>query len=328
MSQSQFVSRCTVDALAIAAQSLISGHLVAFPTETVYGLGANATDKGAVAKIYAAKARPTDHPLIVHIHSMQAMGDWAEDIPAYAIALARDFWPGPMTLVLKRSPLAQDFITGGQDSVAVRVPDHVVALALLEAFNSVGGKGVVAPSANRFGHVSPTTAQAVSEELSNYLSVDDQILDGGPCAVGVESTIIDCTGDVPKILRPGAITAQMITESTGLEVVTPTDSSNEAKENIRVSGSLEAHYAPAAKVKLDQTPTIGQGFIAIATTATPDGVIRLASPNNDVEFAQTLYASLRRADELGLSHVVIEQPMGPGIAIAIRDRLMRAANGR
>jgi L-threonylcarbamoyladenylate synthase len=328
MSQSQFVSKCTVNALSIAAQSLNSGHLVAFPTETVYGLGANATDATAVAKIYAAKARPTDHPLIVHIHSMQAMGDWAEDIPAYAIALARDFWPGPMTLVLKRSPLAQDFITGSQDSVAVRVPDHVVALALLEAFNAVGGKGVVAPSANRFGHVSPTTAQAVSEELSNYLSVDDQILDGGPCAVGVESTIIDCTGDVPKILRPGAITAQMITESAGLDVAEPTSSKDEAKENIRVSGSLEAHYAPAAKVILDQTPTAGQGFIAIATTATPDGVIRLASPNIDVEFAQTLYASLRKADELGLSHVVIEQPQGTGIAIAIRDRLKRAANGR
>jgi L-threonylcarbamoyladenylate synthase len=198
MSQSQFVSKCTVDALSVAAQSLMAGHLVAFPTETVYGLGANATDRAAVTKIYAAKARPTDHPLIVHIHSMQAMGDWAEDIPAYAIALARDFWPGPMTLVLKRSPLAQDFITGGQDSVAVRVPDHVVALALLEAFNAVGGKGVVAPSANRFGHVSPTTAQAVSDELSNYLSADDQILDGGPCAVGVESTIIDCTGIVQR----------------------------------------------------------------------------------------------------------------------------------
>jgi L-threonylcarbamoyladenylate synthase len=334
MSQSQFVSKCTTDALAIAAQSLISGHLVAFPTETVYGLGANATNKSAVAKIYAAKARPTDHPLIVHLHSMQAMGDWAEDIAAYAISLARDFWPGPMTLVLKRSPLAQDFITGGQDSVAVRVPDHVVALALLEAFSAIGGKGVVAPSANRFGHVSPTTAQAVSDELSSYLSPEDQILDGGPCTVGVESTIIDCTGDVPKILRPGAITAEMITASTGLDVVTSegshgaNSSTNSAQENIRVSGSLEAHYAPAAQVLLDQNPHAGQGFIAPATTATPDGVIRLASPTNDVEFAQTLYASLRKADELGLSHVVIEQPTGTGIAVAIRDRLMRAANGR
>jgi L-threonylcarbamoyladenylate synthase len=328
MSQSQFVSKCTVDALFEAAQSLLAGHLVAFPTETVYGLGANATDKAAVAKIYAAKARPTDHPLIVHIHSMQAMGDWAEDIPAYAIALARDFWPGPSTLVLKRSLLAQDFITGGQDSVAVRVPDHAVALALLEAFSAVGGKGVVAPSANRFGHVSPTTAQAVSDDLSSYLSTDDQILDGGRCAVGVESTIIDCTGDSPKILRPGAITAQMIKESTGLDVVTPTDSKDKAKDKIRVSGSLEAHYAPAAKVLLDQPPQAGQGFIAIATTTTPEGVIRLASPNDDVEFAQSLYASLRKADELSLSHVVIEQPQGAGIAIAIRDRLMRAANGR
>jgi L-threonylcarbamoyladenylate synthase len=328
MSQSQFVSKCTVDALNVAAQSLISGHLVAFPTETVYGLGANATDKGAVAKIYAAKARPTDHPLIVHLHSMQAMGGWAEDIPAYAIALARDFWPGPMTLVLKRSPLAQDFITGGQDSVAVRVPDHVVALALLEAFNAAGGKGVVAPSANRFGHVSPTTAQAVKDELGSFLNEQDQILDGGPCTIGVESTIIDCTGNSPKILRPGAITAQMITESTGLDAAAPADSKNSAQENIRVSGSLEAHYAPAAQVLLDQTPQAGQGFIAVATTATPEGVIRLASPNNDVEFAQSLYASLRKADELGLSHVVIEQPQGEGIAIAIRDRLMRAANGR
>ena len=328
MSQSQFVSRCTADAMVVAAQKLKDGYLVAFPTETVYGLGADATNKSAVAQIYAAKGRPADHPLIVHVHSMQAMGDWADVIPEFAIALARDFWPGPMTLILNRSSLAQDFITGGQNSVGIRVPDHVVALALLSAFHGLGGKGIAAPSANRFGHVSPTTAQAVSDELSNYLSADDQILDGGPCTVGVESTIIDCTGNSPKILRPGAITAQMITESTGLDVVEPTGSNNSEQENIRVSGSLEAHYAPAAQVLLDQTPQAGQGFIAKATTSTPDGVIRLASPNNDVEFAQSLYASLRKADELGLSHVVIEQPQGSGIAIAIRDRLKRAANGR
>jgi L-threonylcarbamoyladenylate synthase len=314
--------------MVLAAQKLMDGHLVAFPTETVYGLGADATNKTAVAKLYAVKGRPADHPLIVHVHSMQAMGDWADEIPAFAIALARDFWPGPMTLILNRSSLAQDFITGGQNSVGIRVPDHVVALALLNAFHGLGGKGIAAPSANRFGHVSPTTAQAVKDELASYLNEQDQILDGGPCTVGVESTIIDCTGDVPKILRPGAITAEMITASTGLDVVTPSDSNNEAKENIRVSGSLEAHYAPAAKVLLDQTPQAGQGFIAMATTTTPDGVIRLASPNDDVEFAQSLYASLRNADELALSYVVIEQPQGEGIAIAIRDRLMRAANGR
>ena len=325
MSQSQFVSRCTADAMVLAAQKLKDGHLVAFPTETVYGLGADATNKTAVAQIYAAKGRPADHPLIVHVHSMQAMGDWAEDIPTYAIDLARDFWPGPMTLILNRSSFAQDFITGGQNSVGIRVPDHVVALALLSAFHGHGGKGVAAPSANRFGHVSPTTAQAVKDEIGSYLQEQDQILDGGPCTVGVESTIIDCTGDMPKILRPGAITAEMISTSTGLDVA---DSADSNTEKIRVSGSLEAHYAPAALVLLDQQPTTGQGFIALATTPTPKDVVRLASPNNDVEFAQNLYASLRKADELGLSHVVIEQPTGSGIAVAIRDRLMRAANGR
>ena len=322
MSQSQFVSQCTADAMVLAAQKLKAGHLVAFPTETVYGLGADATNKTAVAQIYAAKGRPADHPLIVHVHSMQAMGDWAEEIPTYAIDLARDFWPGPMTLILNRSSLAQDFITGGQNSVGIRVPDHVVALALLNAFHAIGGKGVAAPSANRFGHVSPTTAQAVKDELSSYLNEHDQILDGGSCTVGVESTIIDCTGDTPKILRPGAITAEMITESTGLDVLDSTGTT------IRTSGSLEAHYAPAAQVLLDQRPLAGQGFIALATTPTPKDVIRLASPSNDGEFAQSLYASLRKADELGLSHVVIEQPQGAGIAVAIRDRLMRAANGR
>jgi L-threonylcarbamoyladenylate synthase len=322
MGQSQFVSRCTADAMVLAAQKLKDGDLVAFPTETVYGLGADATKETAIAKIYAAKGRPADHPLIVHVHSMQAMSDWADEIPAFAIALARDFWPGPMTLILNRSSLAQDFITGGQNSVGIRVPDHVVALALLSAFHGLGGKGVAAPSANRFGHVSPTTAQAVKDELGSYLNEQDQILDGGPCTVGVESTIIDCTGDAPKILRPGAITAEMITASTGLEALDSTGTL------IRTSGSLDAHYAPAALVLLDQQPLAGQGFIALATTTTPQDVIRLASPNNDVEFAQSLYASLRKADELGLSTVVIEQPTGSGIAVAIRDRLMRAANGR
>ena len=322
MSQSQFVSTCTVAALALAANTLKEGNLVAFPTETVYGVGADATNKAAIARIYQVKGRPTDHPLIVHVHSMQAMGDWVEDIPTYAISLARDFWPGPMTLILKRSPLAQDFITGGQDTVGVRVPDHVVALALLEAFHKVGGLGVAAPSANRFGQVSPTTAQAVSDELSQYLKPDDQILDGGPCVVGVESTIIDCTGDVPQILRPGAITAEMIAESTGLAVL------DSVGTTIRVSGSLESHYAPMAQILLCQTPMPGQGFIAFANQETPNGVVRLAAPHTSAEYARDLYAALRKADELGLTEVVAMQPVGIGIEVAIRDRLMRAANGR
>jgi L-threonylcarbamoyladenylate synthase len=325
MSQSQFVSKCTVDSLQRAANSLLEGNLVAFPTETVYGLGADALNKQAVARIYHVKGRPADHPLIVHIHSMQVMGQWVDDVPQYAIALGRDFWPGPMTLIFKRSDLAQDFITGGQDTVGIRVPNHVVALGLLEAFHNLGGRGIAAPSANRFGHVSPTTAAAVSEELSEYLIQEDQVLDGGPCAVGVESTIIDCTGDAPRILRPGGITPEMIEESTGLK--TTLVDSRDAKQ-IRVSGSLEKHYSPAAKVILDQTPVAGQGFIAPSRRVTPNGVKRLAAPKNVDEFARDLYAALRKADELGLAEVVVEQPTGDGIAIAIRDRLMRAVKGR
>jgi L-threonylcarbamoyladenylate synthase len=258
---------------------------------------------------------------------MDALGDWASDVLGYAISLARDFWPGPMTLIMKRSELAGDFLTGGQETVGIRVPDHPVALGLLEAFAKAGGKGVAAPSANRFGSVSPTTAQAVADELGDYLGKADQILDGGPCQVGVESTIIDCTGDVPRILRPGAITEEMINESTGL-IVGDSDAVSGGLVNekeIRVSGSLDSHYAPAAKVVLDRFPMKGQGFIAIADMATPDGVVRLAAPKTHDEFAKVLYAALRAADEQKLKTVVVAQPQGDGIAIAIRDRLMRAA---
>ncbi len=317
---SQFLSKCSAEVMVDAAANLMAGNLVAFPTETVYGVGADACNADAVARIYSVKGRPADHPLIVHVASMDALADWAADVPEYAISLARDFWPGPMTLIMKRSGLAGDFVTGGQDTVGVRVPDHPVAMGLLEAFARAGGRGVAAPSANRFGNVSPTTAQAVADELSDYLGEADQILDGGPCEVGVESTIIDCTGDVPRILRPGAVTAEMIKESTGLEVVGIVDNSE-----IRVSGSLDSHYAPLAKVVLDQSPVAGQGFIAMADVATPDGVVRLAAPKSDEEFARVLYAALRAADEQGLQTVVVEQPQGDGIAIAIRDRLKRAA---
>ena len=321
MSTGQFVSRCTADAMSNAATSLLAGNLVAFPTETVYGLGADASNPEAVAKIYRAKGRPADHPLIVHIGSMDGIGYWADEISEYAIALARTFWPGPMTLICKRSPEAQDFITGGQDTVGLRVPDHVVALALLDAAKRLGVQGIAAPSANRFGHVSPTTADAVREELSQYLSPQDIILDGGPSQVGVESTIIDCTGTNPHILRPGAITQVMIEEVTGLKV---TDAVNE----IRVSGSLENHYAPQATVALDTTPQPGDGYIAMSDKQTPAGVIRLAAPQTTEEFARILYSSLRDADSQKLTRICIDQPQGDGLAIAICDRLQRAARGR
>jgi len=305
-----------------AAANLLSGNLVAFPTETVYGLGADACNPSAVAHVYSVKGRPKDHPLIIHVASMDAFGDWAAEVPEYAIALARDYWPGPMTLVVKRSELAGDFVTGGQDTVGVRVPNHPVALGLLEAFSKAGGKGIAAPSANRFGNVSPTTAQAVSDELGNYLADSDVILDGGACAVGVESTIIDCTGDVPKILRPGAITEEMVEYSSGLEVL------GAGGVAIRVSGSLESHYSPLAKVVLDQSPLAGQGFIAMADFGTNVGVVRLAAPKTNEEFARVLYSALREADEKGLGTVVVQQPVGDGIAIAIRDRLSRSEKER
>jgi L-threonylcarbamoyladenylate synthase len=321
MSTGQFVSRCTADAITSAASSIKAGNLVAFPTETVYGLGADASSADAVAKIYLAKGRPADHPLIVHIASMDGIGYWADEISEYAIALARAFWPGPMTLICKRSSAAKDFVTGGQETVGLRVPDHVVALALLDAAKRLGVQGIAAPSANRFGHVSPTTADAVREELDQYLSPDDMILDGGPSQVGVESTIIDCTGNNPHILRPGAITQAMIEEVTGLKVT-------DAVSEIRVSGSLENHYAPEATVVLDTTPQPGDGYIAMSDKPTPAGVIRLAAPESIEDFARILYSSLREGDSQKIARICIAQPQGDGLAIAICDRLQRAARGR
>lgn len=302
-----------------AVKVLIDGNLVAFPTETVYGLGADATNQEAVAKIYTVKGRPTDHPLIVHISSITKLNDWARDIPEYANALAKDFWPGPMTIILKKSDLAKNFITGGQATVGLRVPKHPIALELLKEFEKLGGKGVAAPSANRFGKVSPTTADSVKEELANKLSENDLILDGGQSEVGLESTIIDCTQSAPRILRPGAITQEMIERSTGLSITTD---GNE----IRVSGALDNHYAPKAKVLLDIEPQPGDGYIALSKHETPTGVIRLSAPKTIDEFAKELYSALRLADQKSISRVVVRQPDGEGIALAIRDRLLKASS--
>jgi L-threonylcarbamoyladenylate synthase len=322
MSQGQFLSNCAADTLSNAAESLKSGALVAFPTETVYGLGADASNENAVARIYEVKGRPQDHPLILHLASMNDITYWTEEISDYAIALARSFWPGPMTLIFKRSEAAKDFVTGGQETVGLRVPDHALALGLLQECKKIGVHALAAPSANRFGHVSPTTAVAVQEEIGTYLSADDLILDGGAAQVGLESTIIDCTGDSPRILRPGAITQAMIEEATGLIV------SEENNLDIRVSGSLEKHYAPNAQILLDVQAIEGQGFIAPADVATPQGAIRLASPQTTDEYARVLYSALRDGDAQGLKTIAVIQPSGDGLAIAIRDRLMRAAKGR
>jgi L-threonylcarbamoyladenylate synthase len=323
----QFLSNCSVDSLNFAAQALKDGSLVAFPTETVYGLGADATNELAVARIYEVKGRPSDHPLIVHIADLKYLEQWISEIPEYAIGLARAFWPGPMTLILKRSELARNFITGNQDTVGIRIPDNSLALGLLEAFHKLGGAGIAAPSANRFGQVSPTTASAVSEEIGEYLSDSDIVLDGGPSEVGLESTIIDCTSIAPRVLRPGAITDVMIEAVTKVKVSENIDIDSSGLD-IRVSGSLENHYAPKARVILDQEPVASSGYIALENIPTPVGVIRLAAPKSVEEFARTLYESMREGDHQNLSAIYIEQPKGAGLAVAIRDRLSRSARGR
>ena len=317
------ISNCTSTVIKDAAAALIKGELVAFPTETVYGLGADATNKDAIARIYKVKDRPVGHPLIVHISSLANLDKWAREIPEYAVKLARTFWPGPMTLILPRTDLAKDFITGNQDNVGIRIPSHTVALELLNKFESIGGLGVAAPSANRFGAVSPTTATAVEIELSDYLSESDQILDGGPCLVGVESTIINCIQDKPSILRPGAVTKEMIENTLGITI--DFNALNSESLQIKAAGLLESHYAPNAKVFLTGSPTLGDGFIALDAVATPAGAVRIAAPQTNDEFAQVLYAAFRLADSKGLERVFVISPIGDGIAVAINDRLSKSA---
>ena len=307
-------------AISSAAKALIRGALIGIPTETVYGLAADAENEAAVARIYSVKGRPQDHPVIVHIGSVDYLTRWAINIPDYALKLAKEYWPGPMTLILERSEIAKNFITGGQETVGLRVPAHLTALALLKEFHKLGGNGIAAPSANRFGAVSPTNAEAVQSDLGEFLNASqDVIIDGGQSLVGVESTIIDCTSQFPVILRPGAITEEMIMVTTGLN----TKLNNQP--TIRVSGSLEQHYSPKAKISLGGNVSMGDGFIALIDLDTPEGGERLASPKTTEEFARTLYAAFREADKRGIERIVVIPPEGDGIAIAIRDRLTRAA---
>lgn len=310
-----------------ASESLLSGNLVAFPTETVYGLGASATNEKGINRIYEVKERPNDHPLIVHISGASKLKLWAREIPEYALDLANEFWPGPMTLILKRTNTAKDFITGGQDTVGLRIPNNEIALRLLREFENAGGLGIAAPSANRFGKVSPTSAQHVESDLGRYLSNSDLILDGGECDIGIESTIIDCTQGKPKVLRPGAISETAIFRINSEPAIfqTKTEKSPSLKiREIKHSGKFESHYSPNAILNLDAIPNPGDGLIAIYQKPTPDGCIRLAAPKNSQEFAQQLYSALRRGDELKLKRIVVLQPEGDEIAKAIRDRLQKA----
>ena len=316
----EIINNVTQDVIKKAAKALKEGHLVAFPTETVYGLGADATNEKAVSRIYSVKGRPTGHPLIVHISSINLLQKWAIEIPEYAIRLAKEFWPGPMTLILKRSHLAQDFITGGQDNVGVRVPSHPIALGFLSEFEMIGGFGIAAPSANRFGAVSATTANAVAKELKEFLTLEDLIIDGGLCKIGLESTIIDCTNITPTILRPGALTVKEMKYLINTKILI-----SENTNNIKVSGLLKTHYAPKAKVELNTVLRTGDGFFAMANIPTPKGGVRLSSPMTAEEFARNLYEVLRYGDELKLNRIVVIPPEGNGLETAIYDRLKRAS---
>ena len=317
----EIISNCTQDEIERAAKALKDGHLVAFPTETVYGLGADATNEHAVSRIYSVKGRPTGHPLIVHISSINQLDKWAIDIPEYAKKLASKFWPGPMTLILKRSGLAKNFVTGGQEKVGLRVPSHPIALALLREFEKLECAGVAAPSANKFSAVSPTTCSAVIEEIGECLENGDLVLDGLQSEIGIESTIIDCTNLRPVVLRPGYITNEQVEFASELNI-------DFNASNIKVSGILESHYSPKAKVVLDSIAMRGEGLMAMASIPTPAGVVRLASPATVEDFARELYKALRLGDEKKLDKIIVLQPTGIGLAIAIRDRLLKASHNR
>ncbi|MBK5289769.1 MAG: threonylcarbamoyl-AMP synthase [Acidimicrobiia bacterium] len=309
--------------IARAVATLRAGGLVAFPTETVYGLGADAENPDALARLFAVKGRPTDHPVIVHVGASSALDEWAIDVPDTARELAAQFWPGPLTLVTRAGPRVSRLATGGLDTVGLRVPDHPLALDLLRAF----GGGVAAPSANRFGQVSPTTADAVRRELGDDV---DRILDGGPCVVGVESTIVECTGDEVAVLRPGRITSEMIEAVLGR--------APNIGGTTRAPGSLPAHYAPDARVELVAAAEVESAVVRLrdgghrvgvlglaADVVGLDSAVTLATVVTVDEYARVLYAALRAADEMGIDVVVAVPPAAVGIGIAVRDRLRRAA---
>lgn len=311
-----------------AARALAGGHLAALPTETVYGLGARADDAHSVARVYAAKGRPADHPLIVHVRDIEAAWQWTATSPEYARTLAAAHWPGPLTLVLPRSTRAKDFITGGQSTVAVRVPAHPATRAVIDALASLTGDpavGVAAPSANRFGRVSPTTAAHVIDELGGVLHDDDVVLEGEASVVGVESTIVDCTGPLPVILRPGAVTAHDVMDVTGMELG--------ERSEVRAPGTLASHYAPQAEVEIVTADVAGiahddsarTGLLALAEVETPQGLVRLSAPVTVEDYARALYSALREADALQLQRILVVPPSSEGIGAAVIDRLQRAA---
>lgn len=333
-----------------AAAALLDGGLVILPTETVYGLAGRADDPSAVARLYAAKGRPLGHPVIVHVAdaasalSSDSPNAWVRDVPDYARALAEEFWPGPLTLVLPRAERAGDHVTGGQDTVGIRVPGHDLARSVIAAMDTAepdsAPHGVAAPSANRFGRVSPTTFGHAWSELGDALDPErDSVLDGGACSVGVESTIVDCTGPAPRVLRPGAVSIADVERVTGLLT-------EDNAHGIRVPGALPSHYAPQAHLVLatDEDSLLAYadaaleggtaapniGVIAPPAFAVPDGVQWLLRVEDSSQYAHDLYAALHQADavEVDLIIAVLPDSDPEGVGDAIIDRLRRAAAPR
>lgn len=297
------------DDVEVALEAIRSGGVVAIPTETVYGLAADASDEAAVRRVFAAKGRPADHPLIVHVADGSRLAHWASEVPPAAAVLAEACWPGPLTVLVPRAPHVLDVVTGGRPTVGIRVPAHPLTTALLESF----GGGLAAPSANRFGHVSPTTAAHVLDDLGDVIDV---VLDGGPCPIGVESTIVDCTVDPPQVLRPGGIPTEQVERLLAGRVAAASGPS-------RAAGMMASHYAPRARVVLVETSDEARDLAA--RTVGAHVLDRTADP---VAYARSLYADLRRADEDGIAVVVAVLPPPVGLGHAIRDRLTKAAAGR
>lgn len=314
-----------------AAEVLRSGGLVAFPTETVYGLGADASNDDALRRIFAVKGRPTDHPLIVHLGDAAQLDQWAAGVSATARLLADAFWPGPLTVLVEGSPLVSSVVTGGRSSVGLRVPDHPVAQELLRAF----GGGIAAPSANRFGRVSPTTAAHVLADLGEEV---DLILDGGSCRVGVESTIVDLTGERPVVLRTGGVSLDRLAEVLGHDVEIELSAAPNTR-GARAPGMLEAHYAPSARVVLSSESDVVDALVHELGTASgpvgllagsallglPEDIVELEPAGSADHYASVLYSRLRQADRLGLSVLVCVPPPAVGVGLAVHDRLRRAS---
>lgn len=318
----ELISNPTHDNLRKAAKALTQGNLVIFPTETVYGIGGDASNSQAINRIYRIKNRPSSNPLIVHIANIRTLFNWATDIPKYAQSLVETFWPGPMTLILNRSTGVSDLLTGGQSSVGIRIPSNRIAQDLLLEFEKLGGLGIAAPSANRYREVSSTTSEAAQEGFRNEGSKGDLILNGGACEYGIESTIINCTDTSPSILRPGVITPELIEAYTGIRC-----GLGENSKGVVTPGMSLKHYSPQTKIFIDQIPKKGDGLIANIDFPTPEGVVRIASPRNLFEYAKTLYQSFEKADSLRVKSLCIYLPdSDSGIAVAIKDRVVKAAS--